>query len=218
MAGRVQSVLADLGQLVTVGTPLAEIDSPDFGQALANARTAVGNLAAVEKAFSRAKELFAHGAASQQDVESAQAADTAALAERDRAEATLANYGGSDTSSNEVYLLRSARLPVCWWKKTSTPARNFVPTRCWPMRRNLFAPLFVVSDPAKLWLQLDVAESDLPSLQAGQQLRIFSRAFPDKVFDGTVDNIGADWTRPRARSKCAAWSTTRTNCSRRKCM
>ena len=34
VAGRVQSVLADLGQLVTVGTPLAEIDSPDFGQAL----------------------------------------------------------------------------------------------------------------------------------------------------------------------------------------
>ena len=191
VAGRVQSVLADLGQLVTVGTPLAEIDSPDFGQALANTRTAVGNLAAVEKAFSRAKELFAHGAAAQQDVESAQAADTAALAERDRAEATLANYGGSDTSSNEVYLLRSPLAGVLV-EKNINPGQELRADQMLANAPNLFAPLFVVSDPAKLWLQLDVSESDLPSLQAGQQLRIFSRAFPEKVFDGTVDNIGAE--------------------------
>jgi len=191
VAGRVQSVLADLGQPVTVGTPLAEIDSPDFGQALANARTAVGNLAAAEKAFSRAKELFAHGAAAQQDVESAQAADTAALAERDRAEATLANYGGSDTSSNEVYLLRSPLAGVLV-EKNINPGQELRADQMLANAPNLFAPLFVVSDPAKLWLQLDVSESDLPSLQVGQQLHIFSQAFPEKVFDGTVDNIGAE--------------------------
>ena len=84
VAGRVSTVEADLGQLVSVGSTLAEIDSPDFGQALANARTAVGNLSVAEKAFTRTKELFAHGAAAQQDLESAEAADTAALAERDR--------------------------------------------------------------------------------------------------------------------------------------
>src|ERR1019366_6530172 len=47
VAGRVIALKADLGQAISAGTPLAEIDSPDFGQALANARTAVGNLAAM---------------------------------------------------------------------------------------------------------------------------------------------------------------------------
>ena len=55
----------------------------------------------------------------------------------------------------------------------------------------LFAPSFVVSDPTKLWLQLDVAESDLPAFNPGQRLHIHSRSFPDKTFDGVVDRIGA---------------------------
>jgi membrane fusion protein, heavy metal efflux system len=55
---------------------------------------------------------------------------------------------------------------------------------------NLFAPSFVVSDPTVLWLQLDVAESDLSSLHQGQRLQISSRAFPGQTFDGQVDRIG----------------------------
>src|SRR5580698_3421333 len=37
VAGRVTVTKADLGDAVAAGTPLAEIDSPDFNQALANA-------------------------------------------------------------------------------------------------------------------------------------------------------------------------------------
>jgi len=55
---------------------------------------------------------------------------------------------------------------------------------------NLFAPLFVVSDPALLWLQLDVSEADIPSLQPGQKLIVHARAFPDRTFQGTVDKVG----------------------------
>ena len=62
VAGRVVAIKADLGEPISVGTPLAEIDSPDFSQALANARTAVGNLAAADKSFTRSKELLEHGA------------------------------------------------------------------------------------------------------------------------------------------------------------
>jgi cobalt-zinc-cadmium efflux system membrane fusion protein len=51
-------------------------------------------------------------------------------------------------------------------------------------------PLFVVSDPTKLWLQVDVAEADLPSLEAGQPLRVYSEAYPGRVFTGMVDKIG----------------------------
>src|SRR6266478_4150234 len=53
VAGRVTSVLAVIGQDVSTATPLAQIDSPDFGQALAAARTAAGNFAAADKALAR---------------------------------------------------------------------------------------------------------------------------------------------------------------------
>jgi cobalt-zinc-cadmium efflux system membrane fusion protein len=55
---------------------------------------------------------------------------------------------------------------------------------------NLFAPLFIVSDPRHLWLQLDVSEADLPSLQAGDKLEVHADAFPGKVFPGEVLRVG----------------------------
>jgi len=189
VAGRVTDVRVDLGQAISIGTPLAEIDSPDFAQALANARTSVGNLAAADKAFSRSKELLAHGAAAAKDVEAAEAAYVAALAERDRAEAVLANYGGSDKSTNSVYILRSPIAGVLV-DKNINPGQELRADLMLANAPNLFAPSFIVSDPTKLWLQLDVTESDLSALHTGQRLQVSSRAFPGKVFEGVVDRIG----------------------------
>ena len=189
VSGRVIAIRASLGQPVLIGMPLAEIDSPDFSQALANARTAMGNLAMAEKANTRARELLQHGAAAQKDVEAAQAAYIAALAERDRAKAVLANYGGSDKSTNSVYILRSPLAGVLV-EKNINPGQELRADLMLANAPNLFAPIFVVSDPAKLWIQLDVAELGIASLQPGQQLRVYSGAYPDKVFEGELANIG----------------------------
>ena len=54
---------------------------------------------------------------------------------------------------------------------------------------NLFAPLFVVSNIGRLWLQVDAAESDLADLQPAQKVRVTANAFPGRVFSGTVTNI-----------------------------
>jgi cobalt-zinc-cadmium efflux system membrane fusion protein len=191
VAGRVVGVRANLGDSISAGTPLAEIDSPDFGQALANARAAAGNLAVADKAFSRTKDLLEHGAAAIKDVEAAEAAYVSAQAERDRAYAVLANYGGSDKCTNSIYLLRSPIAGVLV-EKNINPGQEVRADQMLANATQLYAPLFVVSDPAKLWLQLDVPESELSMLEPGQALHIFSRAFPDKVFEGVVDNIGAE--------------------------
>ncbi len=156
---------------------MAEIDSPDFAQALANARTAVGNLAAADKAYSRSKELLAHGAAAAKDVEAAEAAYVAARAERDRAEAVLANYGGSDKSTNAVYILRSPIAGVLV-DKNINPGQELRADLMLANAPTLFAPSFIVSDPTKLWLQLDVAESgpfcDAPGTETARLIAGFS--------------------------------------------
>jgi cobalt-zinc-cadmium efflux system membrane fusion protein len=189
VGGRVTAVLADLGQAVSSGTALAEIDSPDFGQALAAARTAAANLAALDKQNTRTQELFAHGAAAQKDVEAAEAAYVAALAERDRAEAVLANYHGTDQSTNELYELRSPLAGVVV-DKNINPGQELRPDMMLGNVPQTFNSLFTVSDPRKLWLQVDVAEANLPALEPGQKLRVRASAFPEKVFEGTVEKIG----------------------------
>jgi cobalt-zinc-cadmium efflux system membrane fusion protein len=55
---------------------------------------------------------------------------------------------------------------------------------------NLFAPLFIVSDPTKLSVQLDVTELEMSSLKAGQKLRVSSRAYPGRLFEGHIEFIG----------------------------
>jgi cobalt-zinc-cadmium efflux system membrane fusion protein len=199
VAGRVSSVKADIGDAVSVGGPLAEIDSPDFGQALADARTALGNFAVADKTLAREKELLDHGAAAQKDVEASQAAYAAAIAERDRAQARLTLYGGSDNGTNSLYLLRSP-LAGMVVDKNINPGQEIRADMMLANAPNLFAPLFIVSDPTRLWLQLDIPESELTSVRQGLKLRVYAaNAFPGKAFDGEIQRI-ADGMDPSTRT------------------
>lgn len=189
VAGRVVSVLTDIGQPVTAGMPLATLDSPDFAQALAAARTAVAALAAADKAYTRSKELLAHGAAAAKDVEAAEAAYVAALAERDRSEQVLKNYGGNDTNTSSIYTLRSPIAGTLVDKNVNL-GQELRADLMLANAPNLYSPVFTVSDPSKLWLQVDVAEADLTSLAAGERLHLTTAAYPGRIFDGVIDNIG----------------------------
>ena len=222
--GRVTKVLVDIGDPVDTNTPLAELDSPDYAQALATARTAVGNLMAADKSLQRTKELLAHGAYAQKDLESAEAAYIAALAERDRARAVLMNYGGGDRIYSELeramaadraeadsqnyagtndtlssrYVVRSP-LEGVLVDKSINPGQEIRPDFQLASFQPMTTPLFTVSDPRELWLQVDVAEADLPSLEPGQPLHVYSPAYPNQVFTGAVDKI-SDTLDPNTRT------------------
>lgn len=189
VAGRVTAIPVEVNQSVAAGDALASLDSPDFGQALANARTAAGNFAAADKMLSREKELFTHGAAAQKDVEAAEAAYVAAIAERDRAAATLANYGGSADSTNEIYSLRSPLAGVLVEKNIS-PGQEIRSDLMLANAQQFFNPQFVVTDPTRLWLFLDVDELTVTSLASGREVFIHTPAHPDKVFHGRLEVIG----------------------------
>lgn len=191
VAGQVTRVNAGVGTAVGAGSALAEIDSPDYGQALADARAAVANRIAADKAFARSQDLLTHGAAAAKDVEAAEAAFAAAAAEEDRAAARLRLYHGSaGDSNNQTYVLRSPIAGVVV-EANINPGQEVRADQMLANAANLFAPLFVVSDPRRLWLQVDASETDLASLQVGQQIHVTSNAFPGKVFNGTVTTIAA---------------------------
>jgi len=61
------------------------------------------------------------------------------------------------------------------------------------------APLFVVTDPSRLWIQIDATEVDLPYLRRGCRLTFTTRAFPDQVFTGLVDTV-AEFMDPATRT------------------
>jgi len=191
VAGRVLKLPVEIGQPVAAGDMLAELDSPDFGQALADARTAEGNFAAADKSFSRTKELYAHGAAAQKDVEASEAAQIAAQAEKDRAEAKLANYGGNETSRKDDFIMRSP-LSGTLVEKNITPGQEIRSDLMLANAPQFTDPQFIVTDPTKLWLFLDVDELTVTSLAVGRDVAIHTAAYPGKVFHGKLEIIGSE--------------------------
>jgi cobalt-zinc-cadmium efflux system membrane fusion protein len=59
------------------------------------------------------------------------------------------------------------------------------------VRPDATTPLFVISDPRRLWVLLDVTERDLPEMAPGASLVVRSPAYPDRSFSGTLDVVGA---------------------------
>jgi cobalt-zinc-cadmium efflux system membrane fusion protein len=188
VTGRVTGILATLGQEVSAGTPLARIDSSDFGQAVADARTAEGSLRLAERLLNRFKELLEHGAAAQKDLDNAEAGFVSATSERDRSAARLALYGGN-ASGTAAYLLRTPLAGVVV-EKNINPGQEIRLDQMLANAAPLFSPLFVVSDPSELWVQLDLSELDIASVRVGQDIRIHSRAYPDRIFEGRLESIG----------------------------
>jgi cobalt-zinc-cadmium efflux system membrane fusion protein len=184
VSGRIVEILANPGQSVAAGDVLAKIQSPDFGQAQADARKAVADLKQSDRALSRARELLAHGAAAEKDVEAAENDYAHAVSEKERALATLSLYGGSLNGSG-VDGVFSLKAPVggVVVDKSVNPGQE--------VRADQIGdkPLFVVSDPSRLWIQMDAAEVDLSHLQAGGDFVFTSRVFPEQTFTGRVDVI-----------------------------
>jgi cobalt-zinc-cadmium efflux system membrane fusion protein len=187
-AGRVRKITADIGQTVETNGALAEVESPDFGQAQADAQKAESDLKLAERNLARSRELFAHGAAPQKDVEAAEDAQAQAQAEQARAVSRIAAYGATADSPDEIFILRSPLAGTVVDKNVS-PGQEIRPDQMLANIPEITSPLFVVSDPAHLWIQIDATEVDLPHLQPGHEFTFTSRAFPAETFTGRVDKV-----------------------------
>jgi cobalt-zinc-cadmium efflux system membrane fusion protein len=187
-AGIVRKLFVEVNQPVTNGMALAEIQSPDFGQAQAEARKAESEFRRAERAYNRVRDLFEHGAAPHKDMESAEADYASAQAERDRAHARLAIYGATATSENQDFLLPSPLNGVVV-ERNVTPGQEVRPDQMLANMPQFTAPLFVITDPSRLWIQIDATEADLPHLRPGREFAFITRAFPGQTFMGRVDTV-----------------------------
>ncbi|MDB6033571.1 MAG: Efflux transporter, family, subunit [Verrucomicrobiales bacterium] len=186
--GRVTKIAAEIGQMVAPGDTLATIASPDFGQAQADSRKAESDLALAEKNLNRFRELFEHGAAPQKDLQSAEADVDRARFEKERTTARLALYGVRAASIDQTCPLKSP-LAGMVVEKNINPGQEVRPDQMLANAPQLFSPLFVVTDPSRLWVQVDATEEDLPKLKVGQKITVHSRAHPDQPFVGKIEVI-----------------------------
>ena len=184
VSGRVTSIAADTGSWTKKGDVLALLASPDFGQAQADAARAAADLSSSQRTLDRLRQLFARGAAARKDREQAEADAERARAEADRTRERLALWSGGKSTPGIV----DQGFPLL------SPISGMVVERSLnvgqEVRTDATAPLFVISDPHRLWVLLDVTERDISGLTRETPLVVRSAAYPDRAFKGVLDVLG----------------------------
>lgn len=179
-AGRVLKIQADVGQSVKTGAPLAQLASPDFGQAQSETVRAEADARLATRNLQRQRELFEAGIVARKELEQAEAEAERASAEVDRARARTQLYGGGGQVDQQLQLRASLSGVVV--------ERNLNPGQ--ELRTELAGPgvppLFVVTDPSSLWIQIDMRESEIGVLRPGTSFNISVSALSGRTFKGRV--------------------------------
>jgi cobalt-zinc-cadmium efflux system membrane fusion protein len=200
VTGRVIKILAELGQQVKKGDPLAIIESPDVGSAVSDAHKAEADLIAADHSLRRKKELFDAQAASAADVEASEDTYRNAKAELERAR-------------QKQFLLRVGNVDAVTQSYTLTAPidgeillRNITPgvEVQGQYAGGATQELFTIGELDRVWVLGDVYEVDIGRVHVGTPAKVTVPAYPDKVFEGRVDWVsgGLDAVTRTARVRC----------------
>lgn len=180
--GRVSSVRADLGQPVQPGSVLAVLESSDVGQSRGDVERAQATLEVARQSYEREKTLYDQKVTSQKELLEAQAAYRSAQAEFNAARArlrALGALGGSSDVAGGSYTLVS---PLAG----TVVERNAMPGQIAGPGTNLFT----VADLRRVWINVDVYESDVRRVRTGAAATVVTRAMPGETFRGRVTYAG----------------------------
>lgn len=197
IAGRVTRIVAQLGEPVASGAPLAFIDAPDYAQATADLKRDEIDVKQQRAVYERAKLLFEGEVMSRKEFEVAETGLRESEVELGRARQRLQALGqsGSATATGELVLRASVAGVIT--ERNISPGTQVGPDAA--------KPLFVISDPEKLWIAVDLPEQHLGVLKTGQVATVEVDAYPGKAFRATVVNVGdvLDPATRRVQVRCA---------------
>ncbi len=181
-SGRIVELKAAPGDRVKAGQVLAVIDSPDFGVAQADLNKARADEKRKFLAVKRAKDLVPGEAISTRDWEAVQADYAQAQAETARAEQRLKNLNPHDLVIKGQRVILASPINGVVTERNATPALEVSP--------GMAAPLFVVTDTGRLWLQIDLPENLLGRIKIGSDVGVTTDAFADQRFRAKIIQLG----------------------------
>lgn len=190
VAGFLREVKVDLGKSVRPGEVLAIVDSAEISSAKTQYLTAQSAIQLAQATFNRTKALTASGSiAGKQELEAQTALNQAQAAVMDT-EQRLRNLGFSDAQLQQIAKVKDTRnfLDVVAPIEGTVVVRHAVKGEAVKSDAQLFA----VADTSKVWLWIDVYESDIASVAPGQAVTFTISGTDAPVFKGTVTWVGAE--------------------------
>jgi HlyD family secretion protein len=182
VSGRIDTVLFDFNDHVRKGQVLAQINRDQIGAQLRQARAsqlqAGATVKQTEKTLERTRRLAADQALSQQALE-------AAIADRDRAQAALAQADAQVAQLQTQYSKTTIRSPIdgVVLDRRIEPGQTVV--------ASLQAPVLftLASDLARMELDVDIDEADVGQVKDGQPVVFSVDSYPGRKFNGRLVSV-----------------------------
>lgn len=194
VSGFLREVKADLGQAVRKGEVLAVVDSAEVGAAKARYLSAQAAVQLAKATYDRTKDLVAtRSIAAKQELE-AQTSLSEAQATLLEAEQRLKNFRFDDAALAQLVKSRdtSSLLEITAPIGGAIVALKAVAGEAVEPTTQLYA----VADTASMWLWIDVYESDIASVRAGQAVTFTISGAADDAkappFSGKVTWVGTE--------------------------
>ncbi len=181
VSGNVLTVSAALGAHVTQGQALATVQSADVSGYLNDYNGAKSDYALAKRTADNTEQLYKTNFASQSDLIAAREGLVKAQSSLNRTQQILKLYGAS--SSGTAQPVYQVKAPVSGY----VVARNINPNM--QLRADNSTPLFTISDLSRVWILLNIYETDIEEVKVGEAVTINALAYPDKQFTGTITNI-----------------------------
>jgi len=181
-SGRVVEISARLGDTVKKGQLLLRVQSADIAAAYSDYRKAVADETLADTQYTRAKDLYDHGAISLNDFQVAE--DTANKAKVDvetTAEHLRVLGAPLDHPSGIVDIVAPVAGVITDQQVTNAAGVQGLSS----------TNPFTISDLSDVWILCDVYENDLADVRLGDSADVRLNAYPDQVVTGHISNIGA---------------------------
>jgi len=196
VSGKIEKLYADFNTAVKKGDLVAELDQEplqmkiqqneaSYKTRLASLEQAKVNLQIAEKAFARAKTLFAKNLLSDEEMDASEASFLNSKSSVLSAEAGLAQAKSTLDLSKVDLSYASIRAPVdgvVITRKVNTGQT---------LQSGFNVPVLfqVATDLTKMKVECDVDESDIGRVKEGQKVRFTVEAFPNEQFVGVVQQV-----------------------------
>ena len=185
IGGPVHEILVVPGQMVRHGQPLLTVTSPDYSAARSAYIKARDSYQLANKMYTRAEALYAHGAIAEADLQQAESNLTQSHADMESSADALRALGLNDPEAVLKNTAPTAEIPV------PAPVAGEIVERLVGPGQLLQAgatQCFTISDTASVWVLVNVYQSDLDFVRAGQDVDISTDSYPE-TFRGKISYI-----------------------------
>ncbi|HEV7394290.1 MAG TPA: efflux RND transporter periplasmic adaptor subunit, partial [Burkholderiales bacterium] len=183
IAGRVVKLEAQPGDTVKVGQALAWLDAPEYAGAVADVQKSTNDVRLKARSFQRAKEMVEAEVLARKDFEAAETDLGQAQAEQQRARLRLRNLnaGLANPINDGRYAVRTPIAGVVADRQVNPGAE---------VRPDAQNPLFVITDPKRVWVMIDLPERYLGKVAVGQVVSVEVDAYKGIDLSGRIASIG----------------------------